>query len=145
MRKTTIVKLFVGSLIGLAAGVVLFLIAGAVAIARNGLVMNGPDVVGVTPSVFGWSMAGLGIVALLAMISAGVLQLVAWIGAAINTAALADKTWFVVVLVLGLLGLGFPVLIAYAIAGPDGTAVPPTNPPVEAGSERALKPHVPAA
>jgi len=51
---------------------------------------------------------------------------VAWIGAVLNTANLADKTWFIVVLVGGLLGVGFLVTVAYVVAGPDGqpTTVP---------------------
>jgi hypothetical protein len=45
---------------------------------------------------------------------------VAWIGAVLNTAQLPDKTWFVVLLVVGLLGLVFIATVAYVIAGPDG-------------------------
>jgi hypothetical protein len=45
---------------------------------------------------------------------------VAWIGAVLNTANLSDKTWFVVLLVVGLLGFAFIATIAYVIAGPDG-------------------------
>jgi hypothetical protein len=33
---------------------------------------------------------------------------------------LPDKTWFVVLLVVGLLGLVFIATVAYVIAGPDG-------------------------
>jgi hypothetical protein len=44
---------------------------------------------------------------------------VAWIGAVLNTAQLPDKTWFVVLLVVGLLGLVFIATVAYVIAGPD--------------------------
>ena len=49
--------------------------------------------------------------------------LVAWIGAVLNTAQLEDKTWFIVLLVLGLLSFGFVAMIAYVIAGPDGTLI----------------------
>ena len=38
----------------------------------------------------------------------------------INTAELEDKTWFVVLLVLGLFSFGFVAMLAYVIAGPDG-------------------------
>jgi hypothetical protein len=122
MRKSTIVKLFIGSLIGLAAAVVLFLVAGTVALASDSFIMNGPDVVGVRPSALGWSMVGLAAVAMVAIIAAAIVQFVAWIGAVLNTAELEDKTWFVVLLVLGLVSLGFPAMIVYVIAGPDGTA-----------------------
>jgi hypothetical protein len=45
---------------------------------------------------------------------------VAWIGAVLNTAHLPDKTWLVVLLVVGLLGFVFIATTAYVIAGPDG-------------------------
>jgi hypothetical protein len=124
MRKTTIVKLFVGSLIGLAAAIALFLVAGALAMTSGAFVMNGPDVVGVQPDAFGWSMIGLATIAVLALVTAGVVQFVAWIGAVLNTVQLEDKMWFIVLLVLGLMSLAFPAMIAYVIAGPDGTSVP---------------------
>lgn len=130
MRKTTIVKLFVGSLLGLGAALVLFFVAGAVALSSGVFVMSGPDVVGVQPSAFGGTMIALAAIALLAMAAAGTVQFVAWIGAVLNTAQVVDKTWFVVILVLGLVGLGFPAMVAYAIAGPDGTA-PALVPPVD--------------
>jgi hypothetical protein len=47
---------------------------------------------------------------------------VSWIGALVNTAQLVDKTWFIVILVLGLFSFGLVAMIAYVIAGPDGTA-----------------------
>ena len=46
--------------------------------------------------------------------------LVSWIGALLNTAALDDKTWFIVLLVLGLFSFGLIAMIAYVIGGPDG-------------------------
>ena len=119
MRKATVVKLFVGSLIGLGAALVLFFVAGALAMMNGVFVMNGPDVVGVNPSWFGWTMIGLAALAALAMAAAGIVQFVAWIGAVFNTAGRLDKTWFVVLLVLGLFSLALPAMIAYVIAGPD--------------------------
>ena len=122
MRKSTIVKLFVGSLLGLGAAVVLFLVAGAVALRDGVFVMNGPDVVGVQPGPLTGTLIGVAVVATLAAVAAGVVQVVAWIGALLNTVQIEDKTWFVLLLVLGLVSLGLPAMIAYAIAGPDGAA-----------------------
>lgn len=72
----------------------------------------------------------------LLFIAGGILQFIAWIGAMVNTARSADKTWFVLLLVLGLLGLQFAIMIAYLIAGPDvprypvmGAPLPPPLPP----------------
>lgn len=47
--------------------------------------------------------------------------MVSWIGALLNTSQLTDKTWFVILLVLGLLSFGLVAMIAYVIGGPDGT------------------------
>jgi hypothetical protein len=55
------------------------------------------------------------------MFGGAIAGLVAWIGALINTAQLADKAWFVLLLVLGLLSFGFIAMVAYVIAGPDST------------------------
>ena len=46
-----------------------------------------------------------------------------WIGALLNTWQLDSKTWFAVLLLLGIFNLGFFAMIAYLIAGPDGTAL----------------------
>ena len=52
----------------------------------------------------------------------GIAAVTSWIGALVATSRLEDKTWFVLLLVLGLVSLGLPAMIAYAIAGPDGFA-----------------------
>ncbi len=59
-----------------------------------------------------------------ALIVAGgmIAALAAWIGALLNTARLDDKTWFVLLLVLGLFSFGWVALVAYVIAGRDGMA-----------------------
>lgn len=46
---------------------------------------------------------------------------VSWIGALLNSAQVEDKTWFIPLLVLGLLSFGLVAMIAYVITGPDGT------------------------
>ncbi len=63
-------------------------------------------------------------IGVLVMAGGGIGQFIAWIGAVLNTARLQDKTWFVVLLLLGLLSFGFVAMIAYVIAGPDGTETP---------------------
>jgi hypothetical protein len=47
MRKAVIVKVFVGSLIGFGAALVLFLVAGGLALSNHSFVMDGPNVVGI--------------------------------------------------------------------------------------------------
>ena len=119
MTKSLIVKLFWGSLIGLVAGLVLVGVAGALAIGNDIFVMSGPDVTGVKSGVLTWTLLGLLVLAILISLLAAVAQFVAWIGAVLNTAQLPDKTWFVVLLVVGVLGLAFIATLAYVIAGPD--------------------------
>ena len=45
----------------------------------------------------------------------------AWIGALLNTWHLDNKAWFIALLVIGIFSLGFFAMIAYVVAGPDGT------------------------
>jgi hypothetical protein len=76
------------------------------------------------------ALAGTG--AFVALVGA-VLQLVAWIGALLGTSKLADKAWFVILLIGGLIGFtGFllaplAVMVAYLIAGPDTMQPTPTG------------------
>ena len=86
--------------------------------------MDGPDVVGVHWTGLSWAMVGLFAVSALAVIGGAIGGLVSWIGALLNTAELTDKTWFILLLVLGLLSFGLVAMIAYVVAGPDGTAKP---------------------
>lgn len=135
MSKSTVTQLFVSSVIAVAAGIVLAFAAVWAAFAGGVFVWSGLDVVGVQLGAFAWAMLGLAIVAGLAMVGGFIGGLVAWIGALLNTAQLEDKTWFVLLLVLGVLSFGLVAMVAYVIAGPDGTqpmgsptaaAAPPT-------------------
>lgn len=86
MPKSTVVKIFVGSLIGAAAS----------------------------------------------------LSLLAWVGAVLNTAQLPDKTWFGVVLVGGLVSLGFLATLAYVIGGPADEQPVTDDPKHLLGSDTAV-------
>lgn len=120
MSKATVTRIFLSSLVAVIAGAVLAFAAVWIAFVNGAFVMSGPDVVGVTSTPFAWTIVGLGVVAALAMIAGFIGGLVSWIGALLNTAQLEDKTWFIVLLVLGLLSFGLIAMIAYVIAGPDG-------------------------
>ena len=121
MTKPTVTRLFVGSVISVIAGLILGFVAILVALASDSLVMSGPDVVSVEPTALAWSMVGLAVLAGVAIIGGGIGGLISWIGALLNTAELDDKTWFVLLLMLGILSFGLVAMIAYVIAGPDGT------------------------
>ncbi len=119
MNKHRITELFVGSLVAIGGGLVLLFVTGLLAYANGSFVMNGPDVVGVRATPFGWTMIGLGCLAVLILIAAVVVQFVAWIAAVLNAYRLPDKTWFVVLLVTGLLSVGLMGMIIYVLAAPD--------------------------
>jgi hypothetical protein len=122
VEKTTIVKLFWGSLIGLAGGLVLLGVAGGLAMSNDVLVTNGPDVVGVKSGLLAGVLIGFVCLAGLVMMLAAGAQFVAWIGAVFNTANLPSKNWFAGLLVIGLLGFVFIANLLYVVAGPDGVA-----------------------
>lgn len=121
MTKSTVTRIFIASLFAIAGGVVLVAAGLLLAYVNGSFIMRGPDVVGFRPSAFTWSMAGLAVVGILAVIGGALAQFVAWIGAVLNTYRREDRAWFVALLVLGLLSFGFIAMLVYLIAGPDGT------------------------
>jgi len=122
MSKATVTRLFIGSGIAILAGAILGISAVLIAIANNVFVMSGQDIVGLRVSALAWSMLGLGIVGGLAIMGGLIAGLIAWIGALLNTWQLESRTWFAVLLLLGIFNFGFFAMIAYLIAGPDGTS-----------------------
>ncbi len=122
MSKATVTRLFIGSAIAVTAGAILAVAAVWLAIANDVFAMNGPDIVGVRGSGVAWSLVGIGIVGGLAIAGGMIGGLVSWMGALLNTAQLETKMWFIALLLLGIFNFGFVAMIAYVIAGPDGTA-----------------------
>jgi hypothetical protein len=114
MSRRTISMLFYGSLIAMAVGLVMLGVALAVAFASDSFVMDGNSVVGIQTTL-GWSMATIGAIALLILVAAAIGQLVAWIGALIATASDENKTWFLVLLVAGLLGFSFIAMLVFLL------------------------------
>jgi hypothetical protein len=130
MTKSNVTKIFVGSVFAIAGGGALLAAALLVAYANGSFIMRGPDVVGLHASAFTWSMAGLAIIGILAVIGGAVAQIVAWIGAVLNTFRLEDKTWSIVLLVLGLFSFGFIAMVVYVLVGPDGAHASARQTPV---------------
>jgi hypothetical protein len=124
MSKPTITRLFVGGLTAVVAGAILIVAAVIAAFASNVFEVDGHDIVGVRSSGVAWSLLGLAIVSAIAMAGGAIAGLVSWIGALLNTAQLQDKTWFILLLVLGLFSFGLIAMIAYVIAGPDAIERP---------------------
>jgi hypothetical protein len=121
MTKATVSRLFIGGTLAVIAGAVLAIAAVWIAIANDVFVMNGPDIVAVRGSALAWALLALGIVGGLAIVAGSIAGLVSWIGALLNTSQLESKAWFLALLLLGIFSFGFIAMIAYAVAGPDGT------------------------
>ena len=121
MSKAIVTRLFIGAGLAIAAGAILAIVGVWIAIANDVFVMNGSDIVGLRGSALGWSSLGLGIVGGLAITGGLIAGLVSWIGALLNTWQLESKAWFIGLLLLGIFNLGFFAMIAYILAGPDGT------------------------
>jgi len=98
-RKHRSCGLFWSSLAAFAGALVLSFVAVGLVYASGGFVLDGPDVVGVEPTAFGWSMIGVAAFTVLVMVLAALALLIAWVAAVVDTAELPDKTWFIVLLV----------------------------------------------
>lgn len=122
MSKRTVTKLFLGGALAVIAGAILTVAAVWVGVANDAFVMNGPDIVGLRGSALTWSLLAFGIVGSLAMAAGLIAGLASWIGALLNLSQLESKTWFVVLLLLGIFNFGIVGMLAYVIAGPDGTS-----------------------
>jgi hypothetical protein len=132
MTKATVTRTWIVGLIVLVAGLLVGGISLGLMLAYGGTYVSSPSGTGsdFVPTLNGvfWTTLGFMILGFTAAAIGGVIQLVAWIGALMNTYQIEDKTWFVILLVGGLLGLifgliGFAAMVAYLIAGPDGTAI----------------------
>jgi hypothetical protein len=121
MSKQTVTRLFVGSLIAVVVGIVFAAVGVGLAFASGAFVVSGQDVTAVEPIRLTATAIITITVGALGIIGGAIGQFVAWIGAVINTSRLEDKTWFILLLVLGLLSFGFIAMLVYVLAGPDGT------------------------
>lgn len=118
MSKSTVTRMFFGAIVAVIAGWIVGIVAVAVAIANGAIVIGGPNVVTVNGGAFASAVAVLAVAAVL--VGGGtVVGVLAWVGALIATSHLEDKTWFLLLLVLGLWSFGFVAMVAYVLAGPD--------------------------
>ena len=135
MSKSTVTRLFIGSLIAVGAGAIVAIMAVALALANDVFVMRGSDIVAIQGGALALVLIGLGVVGGLVIAGGLIGGLVSWIGALLNTSQLESKTWFLVLLVFGIFNFGFLAMIAYLIAGPDGTRAAMRQPsPASAGA-----------
>ena len=121
ISKKNLTRLFVGGSVAIGAGLVLGLAALGAALASNAINVGGSDVIDVNGGPGAWTALGLVIAGSLAVLGGAIAAVASWIGALLNTWQLEDKVWFASLLALGLLGVGVVAMIAYVVAGPDGT------------------------
>jgi H+/Cl- antiporter ClcA len=121
MSKQNVTRLFVGAIVAVGVGLVLGFAALWAALASDAINLDGSHIIDVNGGSGVWTALGLVGVASLAILGGTVAAVVSWIGALLNTWQLEDKMWFTSLLALGLLGFGVVAMIAYVVAGPDGT------------------------
>ena len=121
MSKSNINRLFAGAIAAAVVGLTIGVAGVVAALASGAVVIGSSEVVSLNGGPFAWAIASL-VVAWLVLAAGTLAAIVSWVGALLNTSRLDDKTWFVVLLVLGLVSLGWVAMIAYVVAGPDGTA-----------------------
>ncbi len=122
MRKTVITKIWLGGIVAIVLGLVAVGIAMALMFAYGGsFVARGPgyDFVPQFDAYF-WTMVAIVSVGGLIALGGGVAQFVAWVGALVNSYQLQDKMWFLLTLILGVVGFELIVMIVYLLAAPDG-------------------------
>lgn len=120
MSKSTITRLFVGAILAVVVGVIIAFAAVVAALAGGVVTLGGPSVVTVNGEAFAGTLPWL-LIAALAIAGGALAAIASWIGALLNTVQLEDKTWFVALLALGLVSLGWVAMVAYVFAGPDST------------------------
>ena len=121
MSKKNIARLFVGAVVAVAAGVVLGIAALSAALASDAIDFGGSNYIDVNGGSGAWIALVLVTLGSLVALGGTIAAVVSWIGALLNTWQLEDKLWFGSLLAGGLLGLGVVAMIAYVVAGPDGT------------------------
>jgi hypothetical protein len=118
MSKRMITRAFLGSLAAFGTSIVLVALAFLVSLQRDVFIMNGPDVVGVRSGTGTWMVLTLGVLSVLLMLASALGGFTSWLGTLAATGSRPDKTWFVMVLVVGLLSFGFLATLVYLVAGP---------------------------
>ena len=134
MSKSSVTRLFIGGGIAIIAGAIVAIASVWVAIANDVFVMSGPDIVGLQGGAVAWSLLGVSVLGGIVILGGLIAGFVAWIAALVNTWRLDTKTWFVVLLLLGIFNLGFFAMIAYLMAGPDTAESVSPAAPARAGA-----------
>ena len=131
MTKSVITKTWIGGLAVFGAGIVVAIVGVFLMLAYGGTfiqVAGSTNSYDFVPSLNGTFWFTIGVIVLGGMVAlvGSVVQLVAWVGGLVNSYALPEKTWFLVLLLGGIFSvvfapIGFAAMVAYVVAAPDGT------------------------
>ncbi|HJW21187.1 MAG TPA: hypothetical protein VJ506_02035 [Candidatus Limnocylindrales bacterium] len=126
MSKAAIARLFKVAVAFVVTGAVSGAAVWIWAVANGAIALGGPQFVTFNPATIGGAIVGLTVASLLT--SAGtVAAVVSWAGALLNTSRLENKTWFITLLGLGLVSLGWVAMIAYIVKGPEDASLAATR------------------
>ncbi len=149
MTKSAITRTWIVGLAILALGLIVAAVSIGLMLGYGGTFTakaggNGYDFVPNFDSFF-WTTVVVMISGFFVTALGGLVQLAAWIGAVANTYHLPDKLWFVILLLSGLFSfaipiIGFAVMAAYVIGGPDGMAFRSQREPVPASRPATFAP-----
>lgn len=153
MTKLGVTRMWVAGLIVLVAGLLVGGVSLGLMLTNGGTWVpaasgNGGSDFVPTINGFFWTTVGFMIAGFTVAAVGSVIQLAAWIGALVNTYQLEDKAWFIVLLAGGLLGLafglvGFAVMVAYLVAGPENAPERAFRPPMPSMQPAAPMPPMP--
>lgn len=149
MTKSAITKTWIAGLVVFAAGILAAIVGVFLMLGYGGTFTQGAGTnnYNFTPNMNGffWTTITVIVVGGLIALLGSIVQLAAWIGGLVNSYALPDKTWFLILL-LGGLGsfvfapIGFAAMVAYVIAAPDGELYRRAQPPTVTQQPRPLAP-----
>ena len=149
MTKSMITRVWIGGLAVFAAGIVVAMVGVFLMLGYGGTFTQivGTNNYKFVPDMNGffWVTVGLIVAGGVIGLIGSIVQFAAWIGALLNSYRLPDKAWFLVLLLGGVLSLGFaPIgfaaMIAYVIAAPDGTPYRQVQAPTPSQQPRPLAP-----
>lgn len=121
MSKTAITRLFKVAVAFVVAGAVSGAAVWIWALANGAIAFGGPQFVTFDPATVGGAIVGLSLASLVTA-AGSVAAVVSWAGALLNTSHLENKSWFIALLGLGMVSLGWLALIAYIVKGPDSAS-----------------------
>ena len=121
MSKKTVTRWFVWAAVAYGAGFAFGIAALWVGLASDAIDVGGDYVIDVNGGSGAWTAIALLVVGSLVILAGTAAGVVSWLGALLDTWELEDKKWFGLLLASGLLGFGVIAMVAYVVAGPDGT------------------------